>query len=128
MKDPARWRKLLRGKVNLARIAKVGLNHVRSILASKAKNLGEILGLGTDSRLSKDLKKLLARRRVAIFVSEGDPGRDILMHNARRTATKALRSGALELQVIPGADHTFSQSQPRRDLIQRLVTHLTQRK
>lgn len=127
MKDPARWKKLLRGEVNLLRIAKVGFNHVHSIVASKAQALGEILGVGTDSRLSKDLKKLLARRRIAIFVADGDPGRDILMHDARRTATRALRSGTLDLQVIPGADHTFTQSRPRRDLVERVVGHLTKK-
>lgn len=127
MKDPARWKKLLSGQVDLLRMAKVGLAHARSIVKSKAGGVGEVLGLGTDSRLSKDLKKLLAKRRISIFVSDGDPGRDILMHDARRTATKALRTGALQLEAIPGADHTFSQSAPRKDLVERLVTHLTQR-
>jgi alpha-beta hydrolase superfamily lysophospholipase len=127
MKDPARWKKLLRGEVNLLRIVKVGLTHVHAKVASKVRSLGEVLGLGTDSRLSKDLKKLFARRRITMFVADGDPGRDILMHDARRTATRALKTGTLRLQVIPGADHTFSQSKPRRDLIERLLTHLTQR-
>lgn len=127
MKDPARWKKLLRGEVNLLRIAKVGLAHLHATVAAKARSLGEVLGLGTDSRLSKDMKKVFARRRITMFVTDGDPGRDILMHDARRAATRALKTGALRLQVIHGADHTFSQSKPRRDLIERLLTHLTQR-
>jgi hypothetical protein len=38
-----------------------------------------------------------------------------------------MKAGELYLQVIPGADHTFSQSKPRKDLVERLLTHLTQR-
>jgi alpha-beta hydrolase superfamily lysophospholipase len=127
MKDPQRWKKLLRGQVNILRIARVGLTHLRSNLLAKAATIGEVLGLGTGSRLSKDLKRLLRMRRMAMFVSEGDPGRDMLLHDAKRTAAKAMKAGELHLQVIPGADHTFSQSKPRRELIDRLLTHLARR-
>jgi hypothetical protein len=46
------------------------------------------------------------------------------MAGARLTATRALRSGRVRLETIPGADHTFSQWKPRRDLIGRLLAHL----
>jgi hypothetical protein len=91
------------------------------------KSLGELLGLGTDARLSKDLKRLFRHSRMAMYVSEGDPGRDVLMHDARRTAMRAMKRGDLVLEVIPGADHTLSQSKPRADLLERLITHFTQR-
>jgi hypothetical protein len=64
---------------------------------------------------------------MAMYVSEGDPGRDVLMHDARRTAMRAMKRGDLVLEVIPGADHTLSQSKPRTDLLERLITHFTQR-
>jgi hypothetical protein len=64
---------------------------------------------------------------MALFVSEGDPGRDMLLHDAKHVAGKAMKAGELHLQVIPGADHTFSQSKPREELLDRLVTHFTQR-
>jgi alpha-beta hydrolase superfamily lysophospholipase len=127
MKDPQRWKRLLRGEVDLMRIARVGLQHASASLVAKAKSLGEVLGLGTDSRLSKDLKRLVRRTRMTMFVSEGDPGRDVLMHEAKRPATRAMKAGRLHLQVIAGADHTFSQSKPRRELLEKLVAHLTQR-
>ena len=63
-------------------------------------------------------------RRIALFVSEGDPGRDILLAGARLTATRAIRDGRIHLQMIPGADHTFSQWKPRRELLARLAAHL----
>jgi alpha-beta hydrolase superfamily lysophospholipase len=127
MKDPQRWKMLLRGQTDLMRIARVGLAHLRSNLVAKARIMGEVLGLGTGSRLSRDLKHLLRTSRMALFVSEGDPGRDMLLHDAKHVAGKAMKAGELHLQVIPGADHTFSQSKPREELLDRLVTHFTQR-
>jgi hypothetical protein len=64
------------------------------------------------------------KRRVTMLVAEGDPGRDILMAGAKLTATRALRSGHLRLEMIPGGDHTFSQSAPRAALLRRLADHL----
>jgi hypothetical protein len=76
-------------------------------------------------RLSRDLRRLFAmNRRVALFVSEGDPGRDILLAGAKLTAGRALRDGRIRLQMIPDADHTFSQWKPRRDVIGRVLAHL----
>jgi hypothetical protein len=64
------------------------------------------------------------RRRLSLYVSEGDPGRDILLAGAKLTATRALRDGRIRLAMIPDADHTFSQWKPRREVIGRLVAHL----
>ncbi len=76
-------------------------------------------------RLARDLRKLFAmRRRFTLFVSEGDPGRDILLAGARLTAKRALRDGRIRLHMIPDADHTFSQWKPRRDVIARICAHL----
>jgi hypothetical protein len=35
-----------------------------------------------------------------------------------------MRDGRIRLQMIPEADHTFSQWKPRRDLLARLCSHL----
>jgi alpha-beta hydrolase superfamily lysophospholipase len=113
MRDPGRWLKLLRGDVNMKRLAEVVLDQ------AKAK-----LRVHEDARLSRDLEKLAMDRPLAFFIAEGDPGREILMAGARRTARRALRSGKMRLEMIPGADHTFSQFKPRRDLLDRLGAHL----
>jgi alpha-beta hydrolase superfamily lysophospholipase len=124
MKDPSRWMRLLRGQTDLVRLLRVGAAHVKATVHARLKSLADTLGLGRDTPLTRDLKKLFSERRVAIFVADGDPGRDILMHDAKRTATRALKCGQLRMSVIPGADHTFSQSTPRRELVRRVVSHL----
>jgi alpha-beta hydrolase superfamily lysophospholipase len=115
MRDPGRWLKLLRGDVNMKRLAEVLVTQARAKLAVKE-----------DERLSRDLRKLAAMNRpVTFFIAEGDPGREILLAGAPRTAKRAMRSGKMRVEMIPGADHTFSQFKPRADLLNRLGAHLS---
>ena len=118
MKDPSRWMKLLRGDVNMKRLLEVVVAEARNKLKWRE-----------DPRLSSDLRKLCDEynRPITFFIAEGDPGRDILMAGAPRTATRAMKKGAMRIEMIPGADHTFSQFKPRRDLLGRLNAHLSQR-
>ena len=114
MRDPGRWLKLLRGDVNMKRLVEVLVTQAKAKLAVKE-----------DLRLSRDLRKLAAMNRpVTFFIAEGDPGREILMAGAPRTAKRSMRSGKMRVEMIPGADHTFSQLKPRADLVHRLGDHL----
>lgn len=125
MRDWRRWMKLVRGEVNLGRLAEVVASQARTHGAAWLNVLLEAFAPERGPRLSRDLRRLFAMgRRLALFVSEGDPGRDILLAGARLTAKRALRDGRIRLQMIPDADHTFSQWRPRRDVIARIGEHL----
>jgi pimeloyl-ACP methyl ester carboxylesterase len=117
-RDPRRWLKLLRGDVNMKRLVEV--------VISQACNK---LRLREDPRLSGDLRKLCEQlnRPLTVFIAEGDPGRDIIMAGAPRTATRAMKRGAMRMEMIAGADHTFSQFKPRKELLSRLGAHLARR-
>jgi hypothetical protein len=110
--------KLLRGDVNMKRLMEVVVGEARNKLRFRE-----------DPRLSSDLRKLVEeyQRPITFFIAEGDPGRDILMAGAPRTATRAMKQGAMRIEMIPGADHTFSQFKPRKDLLGRLNAHLSRR-
>lgn len=128
MRDPSRWLKLLRGEVNFRRLLEVASNHPRTLARSYLDAACEALAPSRAPRLAQDLRRLFAmKRRVTMLVAEGDPGRDILMAGAKLTATRALRSGQLRLETIPGGDHTFSQSAPRAALLRTLADHLAPR-
>jgi alpha-beta hydrolase superfamily lysophospholipase len=125
MRDPRRWLKLLRGNVNVRRLLVVMAAQAKTKVKSQLDALAETFLPDRGPPLSRDLKKLVSMQRpVSFFIAEGDPGRDILMAGAGRTATKSLKSGALSLEMIPGADHTFSQFKPRKHLMSRLGIHL----
>ena len=116
-RDPSRWLKLLRGEVNMKRLLEVIIAEARDKLRFRE-----------DPRLAGDLRRLQGlNRAVTFFIAEGDPGRDILMAGAPRTARRALKRGNMRLEMIPDADHTFSQFKPRKDLLGRLNAHLARR-
>ncbi|HZZ90996.1 MAG TPA: alpha/beta hydrolase [Usitatibacter sp.] len=123
MKDPNRWMKLLRGQVDVRRAVRFVTAHA----STRLKAIALALGVGEEPRLSRDLKRLLRDRHVAIYFSQGEPGCDILMHDARRTTQRAMNAGRLDLEIIPGADHIFSDWTARRDILQRLVDHFAMR-
>ena len=125
MRDPGRWLKLMRGGVNMARLAETVVGLARAKLKAQGDLLREFVFPAAGPRLSRDLRRLLAMNRpLSFFVAEGDPGREILMAGAKRTATRALRTGQIAVEMIPDADHTFSQLKPRGELVSRLKAHL----
>jgi alpha/beta superfamily hydrolase len=125
MRDPSRWLKLLRGDVNMKRLAEVVVAQVKAKVRSRQDALREMLMPHTAPRLAQDIRKLLSMKRpITFFIAEGDPGRDILMAGAPRTASRALKSGDIRVEMIPDADHTFSKLKPRRELVSRVQAHL----
>lgn len=127
LRDGSRWKKLLRGDVNLRRLWEVAVGQVLAHAKARADELKEIVAPHKASRLARDLRRLASmRRRMTLFVAESDPGREILMTSARRATSQGLRHGRIRFEMIPQADHTFSQIKPRRDLVARLKAHLRQ--
>jgi len=127
-RDPARWKKLLRGEVKMKRLVEV----VWSTAVGKVKPhwdaLHEILFPNTGgTRLSRDLRKLgKLERRVTCFIGDRDQGLKILNAEARRTLRRGLKSGKIVVHSIPGGDHTFSRFKPRSDLVRAVAEHCLQ--
>jgi Serine aminopeptidase, S33 len=121
MKDPERWKKLLRGQVDLARLARVAAAHVAKTVRGRWDDLREMVVPGAGTRLSRHVGEIAAQgRRMNVYVSDGEPAAAILMTEAKRAVRRATRSGALTIESVAGGDHTFSQSAPRADLVGRI--------
>ena len=119
------WRKLLRGKVDVLNLGRVALSHVGTLGRSYYNVLCEMFMPESGSVLSQDLGKLLAMNRTfTMIISEGDPGRDILMTGARKIVSKAQKANKIRLLTIEGADHTFTQFKARIELVRRLTEML----
>lgn len=128
MRDPSRWLKLLKGDVNFRRLIEVALSHPKTLAKSYYDALLETVAPQKAPRLSRDLRRLFEQNRtVTVLVSEGDPGGDIIMSEAKLTAKRALARGQMRLETIAGGDHTFTQSRPRRQLVERVAAHLQPR-
>lgn len=124
-RDPERWKKLLRGEVNMRRLAEVLASYALGFVRPYWAELHEIVFPASGgTRLSRDLRKLMARKlRVVFFLGDRDPGLKILNAEARRTLRKGLASRRITLHMIPDGDHTFSRLTPRRALVRSVVAH-----
>ncbi|HUP97838.1 MAG TPA: alpha/beta fold hydrolase [Usitatibacter sp.] len=124
MRDPERWKKMLRGEVDMGRLARVVTAHVAKSLRGRWADVKEILVPSSGTPLSRDLRAIVERRPVTIYMADGEPAGPVLQTQAKRTVKRAMRAGTLRVEKIPGGDHTFSQSGPREDLIRRVRTAL----
>ncbi len=126
-RNPDSWRKLIRGKVNVRHLFRVVLSHFGAMGKSYYDALRETLSPDTGPQLSQNLRRLFAKRTLlTMIIADGDPGHDILITGARRTASNAQKMGKIRLELISDADHTFTQSKARKELVVRLAAILVQ--
>ncbi len=86
------------------------------------------LGHPIHEDLPGDLARLgAAGRRLAMFISENDPGYSIINHHARRDVKRMLQADILYQAPIRNADHTFTRRAPRFELIRALGDYLRDR-
>ena len=121
MRDPERWKKLLRGQVQIGRLVKVAGAHAMKVVRGRWHDFKEIVRPGSGTRLSHDVRALASLgRKTFIYVSDGEPAGALLATEAKRSVKRATRAGLLSVERIPGGDHTFSQTAPREALVARI--------
>jgi len=122
------WRKLLRGDVDVKRVADVVLRRTWSAFGRPWRELRRRLHLPHRDDLGAKLD-MLAKRQVAMrFVFAGDdPGRFVLAEEGGSVVPRLREGGALSIQVIDGADHTFTPRWSHRPLLDAVVEALGRR-
>ena len=126
MRDPSRWKKLLKGEVDLMRLARVTAAHVAKTAKGRWVDLKEMLVPSAGTQLSQDLREIAGLgRRLDFYVSDGEPANAILATEAKGAVNKARRAGLMSIATVDGGDHTFSQGAPRDELIRRIRADLT---
>lgn len=104
VRSAASWKKLLRGQVDLTRVARIVYERGRSLAENRARDVLRRLRVPLKDDLGSELEQL-ARRGVAMsFIFAGDdPGRAML-HEQGGGSVKRVTS----IEVIDGPDHTFT--------------------
>ncbi|HEX5128460.1 MAG TPA: hypothetical protein VFV90_01880, partial [Usitatibacter sp.] len=121
-RDPARWKKLLRGEVDMKRLARVGWAHVAKTLRGRWDDLRETISPASGTKLSRNLRALgELHRPLHLIQSDGEPAETILATEAKLASRRLTRAKLLTIQHVRGADHTFSRSAHRDALISRVV-------
>lgn len=120
--DRSRWRKLLRGQVDLRRLAWLLVRRAGSRAAAPWRELARGLGLPLRRDLAAELE-LLARRgvRLRALFSGSDCGEELLLRQGGRTARRLVATGQLDIHRFAEADHTFSRAAERQALFDALT-------
>lgn len=125
MRDPARWKKLFTGAVDVKRLARVVATQAQKMAGGRWAELRELVRPGSASPLSRDLRTIVERkRRIHVILSDGEPAQALLMTEAARTVKRALRSGAMTMERVRGGDHTFSRFAARSELVRKVLALL----
>ena len=124
-RDPERWKRLLRGEVDMLRLARVAWAHVAKTARGRWDDLRERVHPGSGTILSRNLRTLAARQRpLHLFQADGEPAETILATEAGAASRRMTREKLLTVERIRGGDHTFSRSGPRQQLVSRVVALL----
>jgi len=117
------WLKLFRGRVNLWRIVMIYINRVWLALDAGVRELPRTLHIRLPNDLGWDLKSVAERgTRIVFLFARGDAGADLLRIQGGSVVDSI--GDRLRVHTIDGADHIFSQSAPRRKLLQLLSNEL----
>jgi dienelactone hydrolase len=118
------WRRLVRGEINVRGIVGVTVRRVAGRVAASLKQL-----VSADARRVARQFREVARRGGGSFLiySSEDGGIDEMERQLGSAASRAAGLPKFKLALIEHADHTFTQASARHQLIDTLVSHLTQR-
>lgn len=115
---PASWLKLLRGKVNIWESSQVVLRRARSLAVLPLRNLARTLRIALADDLPSELQAIVRAGIGLQFVfATNDPGVELLRNQGGATARKLRARGLLRVESIDDADHTFTDSTRRAQLI-----------
>jgi pimeloyl-ACP methyl ester carboxylesterase len=119
--DAARWRKFLRGGVNVRHLLAVVWHAGASAAARPLREVARLLRLPVHDDLAAELRCVAARQvRVNFLIAEGDPGEVLLRSQAGRIVDRLARGRVLTIQHFDMADHVFTRYLARQRLFQAL--------
>jgi pimeloyl-ACP methyl ester carboxylesterase len=123
--DLKKWKKLFSGQSNIGYLFTFTIRKFLRSIHSFFLVTMETLGLYSGTQLSIDLKKYARKgMKISFFIASKDPGKDILMTQAKKTVLSMKKSKQLSLTEISNADHTFSSFSCRKDFIHLFVKHI----
>lgn len=123
--QPSAWLKLLSGGVNVRELLNVLALRLQAVARSHWRNIARTLRLPLQDDLGSELLKVSRQHTHISFVfSGGDAGQELLRLQAGSVTEKLRRKRTLDLAIIDGANHTFTDRRTRTELIQVLTKFL----
>jgi alpha-beta hydrolase superfamily lysophospholipase len=109
------WRRLFSGQVNVSRLLKIYTKHGSVLARWVIRDLARALRVAVPRDLGTDLEAVASRGIDIVFLfARGEPGIALLRHQAGSSVRRL--GDRCRIRQIDGADHIFSQSEPRAQL------------
>ena len=119
----APWLKMMRGEVDVGRIAVLLARRASQGLAARARDLARAVHWPLRDDLGVELQRAADTGIEIRFVfCEGEPGEDLLRQRAGRVVGRLQRAGRLHVHRLSDADHTFTGA-AARDRLEALFEH-----
>jgi pimeloyl-ACP methyl ester carboxylesterase len=119
----AAWKRMLSGRVNVLRVAKIYLYRPVLELESRLRNLARRMHVHLPNDLGSELEQIDKRRIRIVFVfARGEPGIDLLKIQAGSSVHRL--GDRCRMHIVDGGDHIFSQSGPRAVMMKILSDEL----
>jgi alpha-beta hydrolase superfamily lysophospholipase len=119
------WKKLLTGRVDVARILRVNTRRAALAIEELSRNYARRLGIRLPRDLGWELERMIARGvHVAFVFSSGEHGLDTLKLQAGSTLARL--GDRCHVHIVNNSDHVFSDVRRRSELEQILTEELFQ--
>lgn len=118
-------RKLASGKVDIARLAGVMQRHIKRRAHGLLRVVGRTLGVRLRDDLVLELRRVRDQgTRIHFVFSDDDPGYPMLLEQAGAEVRSFLGTGAMDIQFIPNAGHTFTPLTSQKALLDAIANTL----
>lgn len=123
--SPSSWLRLLRGRVNLWAMSQVLGRRAFGVTAEWSHALARLLRIPISEDLAAELRRVIAAGVELKFIfAARDPGVELLRTKGGSQARKLCERGAMKVETVAGADHTFTDRAAREQLIGLLAERL----
>lgn len=124
----AAWKKLLSGRVKVVTAARIAAHRIAQLSRNQWREFARRMHMPMADDLGAELRDI-ARRQVQLrfIFSESDPGLTMLHEQGGYVVRELLRARALEIDVIPDTDHTFTNLAGRNAMIAKVLSHFDTR-
>ncbi|WP_290646143.1 alpha/beta hydrolase [Aquabacterium sp.] len=117
-----KWLKLFKGQIKFDALFKVLFSRVSMLVSARLKNLARRIHWPLKDDLGTDLRRLTGKGiRVNFIFANGDPGETMLREQAGSVLTGLQGAGVLGLHIFQEADHVFTDTVVRHDMLLRLA-------
>ncbi len=115
------WSKFRKGQLDTATLRKLVIRRIRFSMNLVANRISRSLNIKHTSDIVQDLREALDRHIAIDFIfSESDPGLELLGRRIGRTFPEFQERENFHIDIIPNADHTFTNIGARSRLVTKL--------